>query len=127
MKRLVPLAVLFTALAAVPLLAFNDNKHLVDEVIRMWRTGSPVETIISFVVETPGRFDVTFDDVIAMRDAGVPPRVVRIMLEEAEKRGAYAGSTRRPRPDMDPTPPWTAFYDPWWFLPRYFSNLPHTR
>lgn len=120
MKRPVALAVLFFALAAGPLFAFHDNKHLADDVIRMWRSGAPEETIVRFVVSAPGRFDLTFDDVAAMRDAGVSRRVIRVLLEEAEARNDRPReSTRAPHRDPDPTPPWTEFYDPWWFLPRY--------
>lgn len=128
MKRLISLAVLFTALAAVPALAFNDNKHLVDQVIRMWRSGVAEGTIIESVEKTAGVFDVSFDDVVAMRDAGVPRPIIRVLLEEAERRnGPEWQSVRNPHIDTDPTPPWTAFYDPWWFIPRYYTALPRSR
>jgi len=110
--------------AALPLCAFNDNKGLVDEVIRMSRAGVAEDAIIAYVVHTSGRFDVTADDIIAMRDANVPPRVIRVMIEESRVRTPDTGYEHASVRDHDPTPPWTQIYDPWWYMPRYYTPLP---
>ena len=124
MKRLALCAV-FVSLAALPLFAFNDNKGLVSEVIRMSRAGVTEDAIVAYVVHTSGRFDVTVDDIIAMHDARVSPRVVRVMVEESRSRIPVNerpyGLTSAGR-DHDPTPAWTQFYDPWWYLPRYYRT-----
>lgn len=121
MKRLI--AVLFCLFAAAPLLAFNDNKGLVDEVIRMSRARVADDTIIEYILHTSGKYYVSVDDVIAMRDAEVSSRVARVVIEESRAREPEAERTIA-GPDRNPTPPWTQFYDPWWFMPRMYKNLP---
>ncbi len=57
-------AVLLCLVAATPL--FATQRTLVDDVIRMSQAGVSEETIVSFVHNARGRFDVSADDVIAM-------------------------------------------------------------
>ncbi len=130
MKRLLVVFVVLAALAT-PLPAFNDHKGLTAEVIRMSQAGVSDDAIIEYVRHTSGRFVITADDVIALKNAGVSAAVIRVMIDESESRGlperaGYSSRPPAPEIDRDPTPPWTAFYDPWWFMPRYYTPLPRT-
>ncbi len=117
----------------MPLLAFDDNSGLVPDVIRMSQAGVGDDTIIAYILHTSGRFDVTADDVIAMTQANVSPKVIRALIDESRNRipperpAEAQPGVMVPQVDRDPTPPWTAFYDPWWFMPRMYTPLPSTR
>lgn len=122
MKRVIPFFALAAIVIATPLFAFNTNRRLVDEVIRMSRAGVADDAIVEYVVHANGRFDVTAGDVIAMTNAGVSSRVIRVMVNESGSRIVPQRASAE-----EPMPPYLNFYDPWWFLPRYYTNLPRTR
>lgn len=122
MKRVIPFFALAAILIATPLVAFHTNRRLVDEVIRMSQAGVADDAIVEFVVHTNGRFDVSSDDVIAMTSAGVSSRVIRVMVNESARRTVPQRASVE-----EPMPPYLNFYDPWWFLPRYYTSLPRAR
>lgn len=127
MKRVIPFLALVLTLIATASFGFKTSKRLVDEVIRMSQAGVNDDAIVEYVVHTAGRFVVTADDVIAMKNAGVSSRVIRVMVDESARRDVpQRASAGRPH-EEEPMPPYLNFYDPWWFLPRYYTNLPRTR
>src|SRR5258706_4147062 len=84
MKSLRAVAVLLVALVAVPL--FAESATLVDDVIRMYKSGVPEDAIIHFVQRSDARFDVNADDLIALSDAKVPRTIIKAVLDEADVR-----------------------------------------
>lgn len=133
MKRILNLfAILLVSLIAVPM--FADNRgSIVDDVIRMTRSGVPEESIIDFVHKTDGRFDVSADDMIAMTDAKVSRFVMKAVLDEADARDGR--ETPRDVRDRSTTrvvvsprvvvgspyyyDPFYYGYDPFWYGPRF--------
>ena len=127
------LILLGSLLFATPLLALKTT--IVDDVIRMSRAGVAEQTILDFVKAAPPS-SLTADDVIAMKDAGVPKSVVDAMLAMSEPATSAPGTT----PPAEATPPddqnrsdsgpivslfwpWCpscdpAIVDPWWFMPQ---------
>ena len=97
MNRLTSLAALLLAVArAAPALALDKNDpvdrdrsdrgrrvSVIDDVIRMTRAGVSDDAIISYVVHTRDRFEVSADDVIALNDAHVSKEVIKAMMDEA--------------------------------------------
>src|SRR6476646_750168 len=92
MKRLATLAaVLFLLISAVPVLALDKNDpsdrsdrsdrarrvNVIDDVVRMAQAGVSDDAIISYVVHTRERFEVTADDVIALNNAHVSKEVIK--------------------------------------------------
>ena len=73
------------------------------------------EAIIAFVVHTREPFTVTADDVIAMTNAHVSKDVIKAVVDEAEAR------KRVRRQEDDYIPFYYQYYDPWWFMPRYYK------
>jgi hypothetical protein len=136
-KRLIPLAaLLFLTLASAPIFALDRNdpanrsdrgRHqtVVEDVIRMAQAGVSDDAIISYVVHTRDRFDVTADDVIAMNNAHVSKEVVKAVMDESGARDdrRYANQTQRvyvaPAPYYGWYDPFYGpYYDPFWYGPR---------
>lgn len=107
---------------------------VVDEVIRMSKTGVPDDEIITYVKKTPDPFAINGDDVIAMNDAHVSSAVMKFVIDESAARMKSArsddGRTRETRTvyvrpmvslyDYDPF--YYGYYDPFWYGPRaYFG------
>jgi hypothetical protein len=135
-KRLIPLFVLFLAVASAPLFALDTRaarspQNLIDDVIRMSQAGVSDEAIISFVVHAREPFDVTADDVIAMTKANVSTAVVKAVVDEAAARK----DDDRPRTEVAPAEAEPYFYpfypyiyyDPYWYMPHYYNagGIPH--
>ncbi len=94
MKRVVCAAALFL-LAAVPVFALQTN--LIDDVIRMSKSGVADETIIEYVRTSREQLSVTADDVLAMQSAGVSQQVIKAVIE----RG---GANQAPNPPAESQP-----------------------
>src|SRR5438128_3930254 len=103
-------------LVSTPLFAFEaKHRTVVEDVIRMSQAGVGDEAIIAFVVHTREPFTVTADDVIAMTNAQVSKDVIKAVVDEAEAR------KRVRRQEDDYIPFYYQYYDPWWFMPRYYK------
>lgn len=137
-------AVLLVALVAVPLFALSGNpvdtsrnpvaavsRNLVDDVIRMYKSGVPEEAIIQFVQKADNRFDVSADDLIAMADAKVPRTIIKVVLDVSDVRNGRSDvhDSRGPAPSPSPATmaleepdvydyPWYGGY-PYWGYPYY--------
>lgn len=94
MKRYL-LAALLIAFAAVPLFAARRSTNIVDDVVRMQKSGIAEDEIIAFVHKGESRMDVTADDMIALHDAGVSRAVIKAILDESDARGERRDSYRR--------------------------------
>ena len=131
MRTIRTLAVTLVALIAVPLFAASAN--LVDDVIRMYKSGVPEDAIIQFVQKADARFDVTADDLIALSDAKVPRPIIKAVLDEADVRNGRE-NVHDSRPASRTTivvspgyyggyygyaPYW---YDPWFYDPFYYGG-----
>ena len=87
MKRPV-CVVAFFLLFAAPLFALHTN--LIDDVIRMSRSGVGDEVIIEFVQASRERLAVTAGDIIAMKNAGVSQQVISTVIAKADATGEAA-------------------------------------
>jgi hypothetical protein len=100
-SKIIPGVLLFVALAlgqppmpppnAIPLLT-NDS------VVKMVKAGLGTELIVSIMTHQAGRYLVDVDSVIALRDAGVPERIVAMMV-------THAGRAMNAPPQLPQTPP----------------------
>jgi hypothetical protein len=133
MRTIRTLAVTLVALIAVPLFAASAN--LVDDVIRMYKSGVPEDAIIQFVQKANTRFDVNADDLIALSDAKVPRTVIKAVLDEADVRNGRENVRDTRTADGSRTtvvvspgygygyygyaPYW---YDPWFYDPFYYGG-----
>src|SRR5258708_30220318 len=116
-------AVLLVALLAIPL--FAASRSLVDDVIRMYKSGVPEESIVQFVQKADGRFDVTADDLIAMADAKVPRTVIKAVLDESDARNGREAvrDTRAPSSTTVVVErPYYGYYDPWYYNPYWYPG-----
>lgn len=135
MKRHLFLALLL-CFAAVPLFAARRSTNIVDDVIRMQKSGVAEDEIVAFVHKGDSRMDVTADDMIALHDAGVSRAVIKAILDESAARGerrdgdryrndygyrddGYAYSYSAPRVVYG-YGGWPYFYDPF-YSPYYYS------
>ena len=123
-------AVLVLMLAAMPLFAIDDQQKsasLVDDVIRMTRSGVDEDSILSFVEKSDRKFDVSADDLIAMTDAKVSRKVIKAVLDEADERDGTVRERRQvlTTPRYYPTYYYGPryydpfYYDPFWYGPRF--------
>jgi hypothetical protein len=87
MKRTHLFLALLLTFAALPLFAARRANNVVDDVIRMQKSGMAEDEIIAFVHKGESRFDITADDMIALHDAGVSRAVIKAILDESEARG----------------------------------------
>ena len=125
MKTVRTLAVTLVALIAVPLFAASAN--LVDDVIRMYKSGVPEEAIIQFVQKADGRFDVSADDLIAMADAKVPRTIIKAVLDESDARNGreVVRDTRAPSSTTVVVErPYNGYgyYDPYYYSPYWYPG-----
>jgi hypothetical protein len=116
-------AALFIVLVAAPLFAVQRN--VVDEVIRMTRSGVAEDTILDYLDKTDARIVVTGDDVIAMNDAHVSKAVIKAVVDAADARRGRNDrgytSTRvlvSPGYYYDPY-----YYDPFWYRPSLYLGF----
>ena len=108
-------AALFLVLVAAPLFAVQRN--VVDEVIRMTRSGVAEDTILDYVDKTDARIAVTGDDVIAMNDAHVSKEVIKAVVDAANaRRGRNDRSYTSTRVLVSPG----YYYDPYYYDPFYY-------
>ncbi len=125
MKRTIYLfAVLLCLVAATPL--FATQRTLVDDVVRMSQAGVSEETIVSFVHNARGRFDVSADDVIAMTNANVSKSVIRAVVDESAARnnGRYAdgrSTTVVVSPGYYGYPYYGYGYSPYYYDPFFYG------
>src|SRR6266852_2382895 len=123
MKRFLrAVAVLLVALVAIPL--FAASRNLVDDVIRMYRSGVPEEAIVQFVQKSDGRFDVTADDLIAMADAKMPRTIIKAVLDESDIRSGRQGvrdSRAASTTVVVERPYYNSWYDPWYYDPFWYG------
>lgn len=118
--------IVLLALLATPLFALDRN--IVDDVIKMSKAGVATDSIIEFVQKTSEPFEVTADDMIAMKDANVPKPVVDAVLDASKSRSRDWREGRPPttttRVVVEPRYyPYYAYdpfyyYDPFWYQPR---------
>jgi hypothetical protein len=100
MKRIL-FPVVIVLLFVAPLCAIQTN--LIDDVIRMSRSGVADDMIIEFVQTSRGRIEVTADDIIAMKNAGVAPQVIRAVVVRGEPTGDGANVAPPSQPAEQPT------------------------
>jgi hypothetical protein len=131
MKRLIPLAaLLFLTVASAPVFALDRNdpgdrdrgrhQSVIDDVVRMAQAGVSDEAIISYVVHSRDRFDVSADDVIAMNNAHVSSAVVKVVMDEANanRRDDRRTDTRnetRTTERVVVAAPYYGWYDPFYY------------
>ncbi|MEA2238091.1 MAG: hypothetical protein QOC81_2815 [Thermoanaerobaculia bacterium] len=119
-------AALFLVMLAAPLFAVQRN--VVDEVIRMTKSGVPEDTILEYVDKTDIRIAVTGDDVIAMTDANVPKAVVKAVVDASQASRASNYNDRRysTRVLVSPSyysPYYYNYYDPFWYRPSLYLGF----
>ena len=118
------IAVLLVAVVAVPLFAVTRN--LTDDVIRMYKSGVPEESIIQFVQKTDGRFDVSADDLIAMADAKLPRTIIKAVLDESDVRNGREGvrDSRESSTTVVVERPYYGYgyYDPYYYDPFWYGS-----
>jgi hypothetical protein len=125
MKTLRRFAIVLVALVAVPLFAAGTN--LVDDVLRMYKSGVPEDAIIQFVQKSNARFDVTADDLIALSDAKVPRTIIKAVLDEADVRNDrhdvrdVRGNDGESRTTVVVERPYFGYYGGW-YDPWYYDN-----
>jgi hypothetical protein len=132
MKRHLFLALLL-CFAAVPLFAARRTSNIVDDVIRMQKSGVAEDEIVAFIHKGDSRMDVSADDMIALHDAGVSRAVIKAILDESAARGERRDSYRRddgydgygygyaPSVYLYGGYPYfysPYYYDPFWYGPR---------
>ncbi|MEA2165890.1 MAG: hypothetical protein QOK37_4017 [Thermoanaerobaculia bacterium] len=117
-------AALFLLTVAAPLFAVQRN--VVDEVIRMARSGVAEDTILEYVDKTDQRIVVTGDDVIAMTEANVPKSVIKAVVDAGARRDqsyrdrSYTSTRVLVRPSYyDPY----YYYDPFWYRPSLYLGF----
>lgn len=114
-------------LMAMPTFAMVQSRNVVDDVIKMVKSGTPDDAIIDFV-QKAGRYDVTADDVIAMSDANVPRNVIRAVVQNADTSRPSSRDAVRDRTTVVVAPsvypygygyyPYNPYYyDPFWYGP----------
>jgi hypothetical protein len=120
-------AVLLCLAAAMPL--FATQRTLVDDVIRMSQAGVSEETIISFVHNARGRFDVSADDVIAMTSANVSKGVIKVVVDEAAARNDrdYRAGDQRPNVVVAPSVYAPYGYYGYGYYPYYYDPFFYPR
>lgn len=111
---------LLLALFALPAFAVQ-SRNVVDDVIKMAKSGVAEETMLDFVAKAP-RYDVNADDVVAMSEANVPRTVIRAVVKGAENSepGRYDStrSTVVVAPAYGYYPYYGyPYYDPFWYGP----------
>ena len=117
-------------LTAAPLFAARRDTNIVDDVIRMQKSGIAEEEIIAFVHKGNSRMDITADDMIALHDAGVSRNVIKAILDESDARGERRDGNRGRdySRDYGYAPRYSYgyygvpyFYDPWYYNPWYYG------
>jgi hypothetical protein len=119
-------------LTAAPLFAARRNANIVDDVIRMQKSGIAEDEIIAFVHKGDTRLDVTADDMIALHDAGVSRNVIKAILDESDARGERRDGNRGRDYGYSYAAPSFSygyygvpyFYDPWYYNPWYYGYGP---
>lgn len=100
----------FLLLSVAPLFAIQ--RDLIDDVIRMSRSGVSDEVIIDFVNARQERFDATADDIIALKNAGVSKQVIGAVIGKAGETGPVANqassASSQPVGQTAPAPPQAA-------------------
>jgi hypothetical protein len=99
MKRIV-FSVAIVLLFVPPLFAIQTN--LIDDVIRMTRSGVASDTIIEFVKTSREQIEVSADDIIAMKNAGVAPDVIRAVIARGDSTGDSANAAPSSQPADQP-------------------------
>ena len=116
-KSILAVAVFILAFASVPLFAFS--RSVTEDVIKMTKAGVAEDTIIEFVKKTRGPIDLTSDDVVAMKDAGVSQKVIRAVVDEVDTRDRdYDRGRRRDVVVVEPYVygyPYPYYYSPWYY------------
>jgi len=118
-------AVSFLLFLAIPAFAVQ-SRNVVDDVIKMTKSGVADETILDFVQKAP-RYSITADDVVAMSEAGVPRAVVRAVVKNADTSSASSRDGVRDRQTVIVAPSYGyypaygygywPYYDPFWYGP----------
>lgn len=120
MKRAV-CAVAFILLSASPLFAIKTN--LIDDVIRMSKSGVADETIIDYVNASSEQLTVTADDIVAMKNAGVSDAVIKAVVDKESAAASQPETPPQQTPDStaasDEPPAPGGGYEPgcWTFEP----------
>lgn len=122
-KSILAVAVFILAFASTPLFAFS--RSVTSDVIRMTKAGVDEDTIIQFVKKTRGPIELTGDDVVAMKEAGVTQKVIRTVVDEADGRGRDNYDGRRNVVVVSPYAypyayPYPYYYDPFYY-PYYWG------
>jgi hypothetical protein len=118
-KSILAVAVFILAFASTPLFAFS--RSVTSDVIRMTKAGVDEGTIIQFVKKTRGPIDLTGNDIVAMKEAGVTQKVIRTVIDEADGRDRDSYDGRRSVVVVSPYAyPYPYYYDPFWY-PYYWG------
>ena len=81
MKRAMPL--LFLALAAFAQTGKQSKPLTNADILEMARSGVPESTIVLAIQNTPGKFDVSAEGILALHAAGITEPVLNQMLRAA--------------------------------------------
>jgi hypothetical protein len=134
MRRIHLLTLLLAALVTVPLFAVerSSRTNVIDDVIRMQKSGVAEDEIIAFIHKGNARFDVSADDLIALHDAGISRNVIKAVLDEADARGErrdrddYGYRDRRETVVYSPrfvsVGGWPYYYDPYYYYGGYYYD-----
>jgi hypothetical protein len=85
--------------AATPAAA-SANSALVDDITRLWKANLSEEFISKYVAHSDLARDLTADDVVRLRGAGVPETLITSITRRRSEGGAAAGAMKAtPRPE----------------------------
>jgi hypothetical protein len=76
--------------AAAPV-AVSANSALVDDITRLWKANLSEEFISKYVAHSDLARDLTADDVVRLRSAGVPETLITSITRRRQEPGAAAG------------------------------------
>jgi hypothetical protein len=91
-----------------------------DAIVKLVRAGLSADIILSIVGHEPGKYSVTADDLLKLKNAGVPDPVVAAMIQKQHAMTAEAVAPLHPSWMSAPIPQWSEedakqllAYSPW--------------
>lgn len=91
-----------------------------DSIVKLLETGFSQETILAMIEHRPGKYSLSTDDLVALKKAGVPEKIITAMLNKtasepiSPKPAPRKGEAKQDQPDpavaaseesLDPVPP----------------------
>jgi hypothetical protein len=81
--------------------AASANSALVDDITRLWRANLSEEFISKYVAHSDLARDLTADDVVRLRSAGVPETLITSITARRAEAGSAAGASHPPADSRD--------------------------